>query len=588
MGSFGCPFCFAASSKLQSTMNSARRQPQLAILLLALVPLAWLVPNHFNPWPAAWQDGPALALTLLATLLLPQRGDPRVTRAWWLAALLVAVSVVSQCFSGRIVFTGDGWMVLLYVGAFMCALATGSAVVQQRAEHVEWLALGLVVAACASVGLALAQWLRIELPALWMSHLPPGARPFGNLAQPNQLGSAVFLGLCALALLRERAVVSRPAWWLGSVWLIWGMVMTGSRTGWLQAGLLLMAVVILGRRCRLTVTTREVTLLLIIFALATWIWPSLNQALQLEGGRAVSDQIATGTGRIPLWRALIHAVTLEPWRGYGWQQVVHAQLAAALDQPAVGRHFEHAHNIVLDLVLWVGLPLGLVITGLAAAAVAVIGVATRDARVVWLWVAVLGLVVHALLEFPLEYAYLLLPCGALLGAATALAHLEGRSPRLLGLGVADAQPVLGWRLGAVALLALLLVVGRDYALVEPNHRLLRMETARIGTDRIVSKAPQLWVLDQQEAFLQFARTPARTGMTSAEFEQMRRVARRFAYPPAMLRHALAAGLNGHPDEAARVLRRLCSVHPVPRCEEARAAWPLLQAQHPELAGIPAP
>ena len=38
-----------------------------------------------------------------------------------------------------------------------------------------------------SVGLALLQWLSIGLGGLWVAAIPPGARPFANLGQPNQL-----------------------------------------------------------------------------------------------------------------------------------------------------------------------------------------------------------------------------------------------------------------------------------------------------------------------------------------------------------------------------------------------------------------
>jgi hypothetical protein len=77
-------------------------------------------------------------------------------------------------------------------------------------------------------------------------------------------------------------------------------------------------------------------------------------------------------------------------------------------------------------------------------------------------------------------------------------------------------------------------------------------------------------------------------MTSTELADMKAISQRFPTPPAMLRYALAAGLNGQSEDAVVTLRRLCHMHLHDRCAEARTAWREAQAQHPELKGIPAP
>ena len=147
-------------------------------------------------------------------------------------------------------------------------------------------------------------------------------------------------------------------------------------------------------------------------------------------------------------------------------------------------------------------------------------------------------------------------------------------------GVLRGQAALG--------LVLLAAVAVEYLQAEQNHRLLRLETARIGTQGIETPAPGLRLLTQLEAFLGFARTEARPGMLAADIERMKQVSLRFAYPPAMFRYALAAGLNGNPEDARRALARLCSIHPAARCAEARESWPVLQQRYPVLAGITVP
>ena len=83
-------------------------------------------------------------------------------------------------------------------------------------------------------------------------------------------------------------------------------------------------------------------------------------------------------------------------------------------------------------------------------------------------------------------------------------------------------------------------------------------------------------------------TQARPQMTSHELDWMRRVSMREPRPPAMLRYALAAGLNGRPDEAALTLARLCHLHPAERCDEGRASWHSAQEKYPALRAVAFP
>ena len=67
-----------------------------------------------------------------------------------------------------------------------------------------------------------------------------------------------------------------------------------------------------------------------------------------------------------------------------------------------------------------------------------------------------------------------------------------------------------------------------------------------------------------------------------------RAAQRQPMPPALLRYALACGLNGQPLAAERALRAICRMNIAERCDEARQSWQVLQARYPPLATIPAP
>lgn len=535
--------------------------------MVAVLPLAWLLPNHYHPWPTAWQDGFVLALLSLAVIACGTRAS--VDKPWLVAAAACGLSVAGQWAASQLWFAGDALMVVLYVAAFVVALGLGAAL---GAAGATALAAGIALAAGLSVAIALTQWAGVPIGLAGID-MPPGARPYANLGQANHLCSAAWLGLTAVLVLRETGRLSSATFWMLACWMLAGMVMSGSRTGWLQIGILAALGLMAASRMALRTRPPDLVAIVVLFIAATAAWPLLNDALQTSAGRGITSQL-DGGGRWALWRALVDAVAREPWAGYGWQQMVLAQQAVAVDHPSIGRHFEHSHNLVLDLVLWAGLPIGLAVAALVAWALVRAWRGAADPVARWGVMAALGLFAHAMVEFPLEYAYFLVPAGLLIGGARPAAGLRraGTGPRLVG----------------AAMLLIVVALARDYLESETNHRLLRLESARIGTTRIESEPPRLLLLTQLEAFLGYARTPGHPDMSAGELDAMRQVAARFAYPASMLRYALAAGLNGRPDEADLTLKRLCRMHPQPRCDEAREGWLELQDRHPVLRAIAPP
>jgi len=290
-----------------------------SLVPLLTLPLAWLWPNHHLPWPSAWQDGAALAAVFAAACLCRHAG--KVQWSWLAAVLIAALSVTMQWLTGKMFFGGDALMVLLYVGAFALALIVGAALVTEgpgspRDRGLDAIALSTLVAALVSVGIAGAQWTGAESLGLWATDLPPGARPFANVSQPNHLCSLLFLALCSALLLKESGRIGRVGFWLAASFLLLGMVISGSRTGWLQVSLLLVLGISAAARMRSSVRPLDLLILTAIYVAVTLAWPALNEILLLTGGRSVSEQI-DGGARMPLWLALLDARVRHGFRNLG-------------------------------------------------------------------------------------------------------------------------------------------------------------------------------------------------------------------------------------------------------------------------------
>jgi hypothetical protein len=565
----------------------------MASLLAGALPLAWLLSNHYMPWLSAWQEGVAIALLLLAALLC--RHAPLWPRLWLAAVAVMLLSIAGQALTGKILFAGDALMAAFYVTLFGLSVLLGTALGRDEPGRatpalIPALAFGLVAGAIASTAVAWVQWTGAVSLGIYGVDLRPGDRPSGNVAQPNHFCTIAFLGLCGLAALREQRRIGPMALALGAPFLMSGMVLSGSRTGWLQMALGALLAVALARRTGARVGARPVLAGAALFLALTLAWPALTEQVDLQPTRPTSDQLGAGT-RPHHWRALGDAALRAPLAGYGWQQVALAQQATALDHPPIGEHVESSHNMVLDLLLWAGIPIGGLVVVLLALALLRQLLVVRESSVGWLLVGVVGLFVHGQLEYPLQYAYFLLPAGLIVGLAHVRARALSRSGSMASAPPPSVSPRaarLALPMMSVALSTLFAGIAADYLPAEENHRVLRLETARVGVTRLETPAVQLRLLNQLQAFLEFARDEPRRGMSVAEVEKMRRVSERFAYPPAMFRYALASGLNGRPDVATTTLARLCRIHSRLRCEDAIAAWLALQKKHPELRDIAPP
>lgn len=545
-----------------------------AVLLAGLVPVSWLFPGHFLPWLASRHEFVALALGSLTALMW--RGPSRIPKTWTIAIGLAVASVASQMITGRIIFAGDAVMVIMYLISFASAICVGHSMAGSKLRG-SWsagdmLAVGTAAAATASVVLALMQWTDVNPLAIPVAALAPGDRPYANFSQANNFATACFLGVCALAWLFDGQRIGRLTWYPIASLLFVGMVLSGSRTAWLQFSLLLPVLLL---RTQSNVRP-HIGAALVVFILLSIAWPTLNEAVLLSAPRGSIDQAHLDL-RMPLWVALADSVGQEPWWGWGWQQVAKAQLAGALDHAPLQRYFEHSHNLVLDLLLWAGIPIGGTIALLIGLALFRQARAALDQRGLWLMAGVLGLLVHAMLEFPLEYAYFLIPFGLTIGL------LHGQAPGESSFAV----PHWLLRTAGALLTATLALVTFDYLQAEHSYRTARLEL-RMGAGKIESSTPDIRVLTQLRAYLDFIRTEATPAMGAARLASMREVGSRFVHPPVLLRLALAEGLNGEPVAARDTLLRLCAIHLRERCSEGRESWQALQAAYPQLADIPPP
>lgn len=542
--------------------------------------LAWLLPVHFPPWSTFPADVWTAAMLLVACLAVLIHS--RFALAWHGFSLLVAALVILpwlQFSMGLLPYAGQAWVSSAYLLGFLLALLTGACwETSSQGQLVVGLFAAIGLAAIASVGLQLYTWLGLSeggVLGLWALG-DVGNRPSANLGQPNQLATLLVWGLLGcLWAYGCRVLSGGPALFVAS-FLVLGLALTQSRTG-----LLMVSVVVLASwwwrslwpSNRLPWVASGLYILLLTFpSVLRWIAASL--LLDQEGVYVRLQQ--QSELRLSAWRLFWQAILERPIWGYGWTETTAAQMAMADQFPSLEGVFSHSHNLVLDLLLWCGLPIGLLIV------VALVQWFWQRSRAVrqpedatlFLLLTVLG--IHALLEFPHQYAYFLIPAGLVMGVLNARlgARIVWTSPKWTLLGL--------W-LAAIVGLG---VTIRDYAEVDTSYTLLRLEQGLLGQGRPpLGGPPDTWVLTQFREWIKMARYKTHPDMSQKEFDAMEDVTR--AYPSLSLAYRLATALaiNGRPEEAQMWLERLCKFTDEKECLIAQRTWARESANEPRLTAV---
>lgn len=252
---------------------------------------------------------------------------------------------------------------------------------------------------------------------------------FGNLAQANHFADYTSLALASLAYLYT---VGRIKPYLVAVFalpLLFVLALSGSRSGWLY----LIALVVLatwfylrnraaaeGRRLGGKLGTMAWALIP-AFVLMQWLaqtaWLAAPVPVITSSDR-LFDLASGNSIRFYLWHEAWLMFLQSPLLGVGFGQFAwnHFQLLALFRQPEVNGLYNHAHNIVMQLLAETGL-VGITIFFVALAAW-LLGLRRRVFDIQTWWIlALLSIVgIHSMLEFPLWYMHFLGIVAVLLGA----------------------------------------------------------------------------------------------------------------------------------------------------------------------------
>ena len=545
----------------------------MLLLGFILLGLAWLLPGHYFPWPSAHQEFVASAGgCLIVGAIVASRSHLLIPRTAWFI-LFVALIPIAQGAIGQIAFFSDALLASLYLLVFGLAVIAGNTLMVRRPDDLlDGLTATFIVGAVFSTGLAAFQWQHLSTLGIFLVDFQ-GDRPYANLAQPNQLATLLAWGMIGIwrwyEMHRIRGTVASAA----MAWIGFGMIMTQSRTVWIFLAAVFCGYMLVRRRSMLRTRLSAVVGGVLFFVLGILCWGPLNAALDLDAV-SLARRLEPGIRQV-LWASLLHASFEAPWFGYGWTQVGLAQQITASAYPPVYSYFRESHNIILDLVLWNGWPLAIFIVAMIYSWTYNQLRVCRTVNHCALLLALTAVTIHAMVEYPLEYVYFLLPAGLMVGAVS----------RLPGVAASGAVPYSVFSLLSAAVVSVFIIISVEYFRLEEAGRDVRFRAARIGLSHAPIPEPDVMILKAELEYQRFIRAEPRSGMTTDELQWFRKVAHRNAHASAQLKLARALAMNMRGAEATETLVVLCKIHRPRQCADAAREWLEEQEAEPKLRGL---
>lgn len=382
----------------------------------------------------------AIALMLVAALAAPLISDAPAAVAWASVALLGSLLLVALAASGLGEADANDWWRVFCVAL----LVAGVASLLVSLIQVFWpeLADGRLIARSGLVG-----------------------RSVGNMRQPNHLASLLIWSCIAAVYLADQGLLRRlggTAMLLALLFgLIFAIVLSASRTGMIGVAVLAVWGLLdckLARASRWSLVATPLMLALGWYLMT--LWAASGHAFGAE------SRLAEGAGspsRIAIVANALELIRRHPWTGVGWGEFNLAWTMTPFPNRPIA-FFDHTHDLPLQLAVELGLPAALLICGLLALALVralldsmrASGPAAVMRRCAFMVVLMIG--VHSLVEYPLWYAYFLLPTAFALGIAlrpTAASRAPG-----------------AWRGAALSIAGVALIIGSALALADYYQRVV--------------------------------------------------------------------------------------------------------------------
>lgn len=525
------------------------------ILSVLFLSLAYLLPYHASPWPTFGSE----ILTLLAgsfLVLSVYQQKIKIPKPQWIALPLLLIPLLQWMF-GQIIYFSNAMASFEYIVLFWLLVITGynfSNTPDSREKIFEkfcflFLGIGLI-----SSLIAIFQWLNLSAYFSPGMYALKGNRPYANLAQPNNLATLLTVSLMACLYFYEKKLTRNLYLVPISLLLVFSVALTQSRTSWVVCLFIVFYWTIKQFNQRKCLSFPKLMLWMSIFVISIASLPLINTLISSFSGQdiaqtaSVVERATSGYLRLDMWSQMLIALQQHPWVGYGWNQTGIAQIAA-FDLYPSHEWYKSAHNILFDLLVWNGIPLGALIICYLSAWLFWLNKGVKDTISIVATLMVCAILIHGMLEYPLHYAYFLLPVGFLLGI------IQAQYPKLPSIYI-NSKVLMA--IAVVSIVCLLITV-KDYFLYK-DQSVIASQTTPLTADQKSIMDQKIILLSQFEERIWWIQLNPKTQMNPTELEHVGRVVANLASKYDLYKYAQVLAFNGQKAEAEHQLWILEQLH----------------------------
>lgn len=519
------------------------------------IALAWLLPIHYRPW--ATYTGELytfFALFALAATFWKTKLDVAKIS---LPLLLLAIIPFAQLLFGQVYYFSIALLCMLFVFSFWLCINLGfslSRSPESRGKTFLYLSYTFVASGVLTGLIAICQWLDFDSFLPFVMKISGTTRPFANFAQPNNMATFLLMALLACLYLYEQQQVKTRYLVACAIPILIGIALSQSRTSWVASICILLYLAYAQYRDFIRLRWFYSVAWLFGFVGLIVLMPKLSQLMSqmsdmnIQESRDVVQRAGGDMSRLAIWKQMAHAVAAQPWFGYGWHQtsVAFVSISDTVQGPVWIRS---AHNFILDFLLWngaiIGVPFlayfaywGIQLQKLAKSALSVIGL---------LMVGVF--VIHAMLEFPQNYAYFLLPVGLIIGILQA-GKLETVTFQLSPWFI---------RISLVIGVLLITVIYRDYA--NAAIQLGQASKYEKSPEKITNHEP-IYLLTEFKHRVAIIRLNPYQKVSEQTIQDTDRLVRSYPAKYHIIKYARLLAFNGREAEARHQLQRLKKIYKI--------------------------
>lgn len=440
----------------------------ISISLLISISFLWTVQSPLN---RSTNNEIIIYLSLLLFLfLLPWRNinfkDPLVILGFFSLLLSYGRFLLSNDYLSQF------FIYFLYAGNFLIFYIVGNsnAGIYKKKLIIEAVAGGFFIAGALTTLLIFYQWLGYanheDSMNIWV-YPAIDSRLSGNIAQANHAATLLIMSICAaFYFLYERKYYIALILYI--TLSVLATSLTGSRTGYISLFFVGVYLFYFSSGGYERIWAFFPLLLLIIFNSTYSLWENFSP-LSFTG----LNSRGLESGRYLLWKMAIDAIK-ESWIfGYGAENII---FAYKQQMPNHLFFFERSfvassHNILMDMALRFGAIFLLLSLAVGLFLLKDVLLKKNDKYAIYCYLLCTPVFVHSLLEYPLNYAYFLLPVAILLGSARCRPNKEIVKSRNLKRGFIIV-------FGIMALFSFSMI--ESYKNIEENYKKLQLQL--LGVD----------------------------------------------------------------------------------------------------------